>query len=371
MSDCLIVGGGVIGLSLAWELSGHGMSVQVIDQGEMGKEASWAGAGILPPAKANERSHSIDQLRALSHRLHPEWARRLVDESGIDTGFRRCGGLYLARSAGEAAALSGWKGMLDEEGIAVQRLAPDALVVKEPSLAHLVDSGSLKSAYWLPDEAQLRNPRHLQALREGCRRRGVRFSENVELVELDLQDGRARRAVTTTGIIEADRYCICSGAWTHLLLKRLGNANGIIPIRGQMVLYRCPEPPLSSVVNEGPRYLVPREDGWVLVGSSEEEVGFDTRTTDDCQQELRKLAREILPQLTDDRIEKSWAGLRPGSFDGFPYMGAVPEHHNVFVAAGHFRSGLTLSPGTAVVMSQLIRGEQPEIDLSPFRVGRG
>jgi glycine oxidase len=134
---------------------------------------------------------------------------------------------------------------------------------------------------------------------------------------------------------------------------------------------RTDRKPFSDVINEGPRYLVPRDDGRVLVGSTEEEVGFDKSTTEAGIGELVKLAGEIIPDLTTTRIERTWAGHRPTSFDGFPYIGRVPGIDNTFLAAGHFRSGLHLSPATAVVMSQLIRGETPIVALAHFSVGRG
>ncbi len=371
MLNCLIVGGGVIGLSIAYELAGRGERVRVIDQGQLGKESSWAGAGILPPANAATAIHPLDQLRALSHDLHLAWAHRLREESGIDTGFRRCGGLYLARTVGEAAALHGLKGMLHEEGIEMARLSQSELSQREPGLTNLSERGSLVAAYWLPNESQLRNPDHLRALIACCRQRGVELSEQTEFREFRSMRSRVAEAMTSDGPMAAEKFCVCSGAWTHYLLKQLGFPNGIMPIRGQMMLFKCDQPPFRHILNEGPRYLVPRDDGHVLVGSTEEEVGFVKGTTDESLRELATLARELVPELTPDKVERTWSGLRPGSFDGFPYLGAVPGHDNLFVAAGHFRSGLHLSTGTAVIMSQLMRGEKPAIDLSPFRVGRG
>ncbi len=371
MHDCLIIGGGVIGLSLAYELSRRGLSVHVIDRAAVGKEASWAGAGILPPANAKTAVHPLDKLRALSHQLHSAWAATLREETGIDTGYRRCGGIYVARSAGEAAALHGMKRLLDEEQVAVERLSSEDLARHEPALAHLSESRVLKAAYRLPDEAQLRNPDHLRALAAACRKQNVLIDENAEVVAFEIIGEHMRGVRTQAGSFVAGSYCITAGAWTQVLLKRLEIPSDILPVRGQMVMFRCVEPPFSHVINEGPRYLVPRDDGRVLAGSTEEEVGFDKRTTAEAIDELTRFARELVPQLHHAAVERTWAGLRPGSFDGFPYLGLVPGLANVFVAAGHFRSGLFLSPATAVVMSELIRGEQPQIDLTPFRVGRG
>ena len=371
MVDCLIVGAGVVGLSLAYELARHGMRLRVIDQGLPGNEASWAGAGILPPANRETAVHPLAQLCGLSQELHPQWAESLRDETGIDTGFRRCGGIYLACSAGEAASLHGLAATVREEAIAIERLDDVQIRQIEPALGPLVERGRCKAAYHLPDESQLRNPDHLAALATACRKRGVEISENIQLTGFRRAKHRIVAVETTAGEISAERYCITSGVWTRMLLDQLGLPNGIMPIRGQMVLYRCPQRPFSHVLNVGPRYLVPRDDGRVLAGSTEEEVGFDKRTTDDEIAGLMSFAAGIVDELSPANVERCWAGLRPGSFDGFPYIGAVPGLANTYVAAGHFRSGLFLSPATAVVVGQLVRGRQPEIDLSPFHVGRG
>lgn len=372
MHDVLIIGGGVIGLSLAWDLARHGCSVLVIDQGEPGSEASWAGAGILPPATRTTAMHASDQLRGLASELHPEWAEELQRLTGIDTGFRRCGGLYLARSAVEGAALAAWGQSLHEEGIEAERLSPADLFEIEPGLrpSDSVARRAISMALLLPGEAQLRNPWHLQALVAACEAEGVTIRHNVAAVDAAIAAGEIEELKTSAGPLRAGHYCFTAGAWTGQLLKRLGIAIGVLPIRGQIVLFRSERPAITRIVNEGSRYLVPRDDGRVLAGSTEEEVGFDKRTTDEAIAGLTHFARELVPALSRAPIERTWAGLRPGSFDGLPYLGRLPGLANASIAAGHFRTGLFLSPATAVVMSQLIRGEQPMIDLAPLRIGR-
>jgi glycine oxidase len=344
--------------------------VQLIDRGPIGREASWAGAGILPPANLATAIDPLDRLRALSHRLHREWAARLRQETGIDNGYRECGGLYLARSVGEAASLHAFAVMLRELEIEIERLSAADVVELEPALRE-VAAGQLKAAYSLPGESQLRNPDHLRALKVACERRGVRIRSDCEATGFDCANGRMTAVRTNAGLLHADQHCITSGAWSERLLKQLGITTGIMPIRGQMVLFKCEKPPFRRVLNEGPRYLVPRDDGRVLVGSTEEEAGFDKSTTEVAVGELVALARQLVPALRDAPIENSWAGLRPGTFDGFPYIGRMPGLDNTFVAAGHYRSGLHMSPGTAVVLRQLIMGDEVQIDLTPFRVGRG
>jgi glycine oxidase len=209
---------------------------------------------------------------------------------------------------------------------------------------------------------------------------GVELLEQSPVVELLGSGGRAQgvrigaataQAQIASQIIAADRICISSGAWSVHLLQSLGIETGILPVRGQMVLYRLEEPLFRFVLNEGHRYLVPREDGHLLAGSCEEEVGFDATTTESMIAELRAWAEGLLPELARATIERTWAGLRPGSFDSFPYLGAVPSWENVYIASGHFRHGLHWSTATAVLMQALMSGQPTEIDLEPFRVQRG
>jgi glycine oxidase len=338
----------------------------LVDRQDPGREASWAGAGILPPAKRDPGTHSLEQLRGLSHGLHEEWARQLGEETGIDTGYRRCGGIYLARTAGEAAALHGLASELLAQGIQAEQLSTDALAALEPAI-----TPTIRAACLVPDEAQLRNPRHVQALVAACRLRHVDIASGVEVIDCVARNGRIESLRTASGEERAGRVCFTAGAWTYGLLARLGVETGILPVRGQIVLFQCPAPPFHRILSEGPRYLVPRDDGRVLVGSTEEEAGFDKSTTKEAIRELTQLAIDLVPTLRHAQVERTWAGLRPGSFDGLPYIGPIPGSENGFVAAGHFRSGLHLSTGTAVVMGQLIRGLQPEIDLSPFQIARG
>lgn len=370
MPDVLIVGGGVVGLSLAWRLAQRGLRVQLIDRGPIGKEASWAGAGIIPAAAQRPDRHPYDQLRGLACSLHGKWGQELKEATGIDNGFRRCGAIHLARQPGEAAALSAWIETEREEGIDIERLDEARLREIEPGLTAVTSPRPLMAAY-IRGEAQLRNPRHLKALLEACKLAGVIMSPGIETQNLVLQGNQLTALETSAGRLEAGAYCFTAGAWTGLLLKQLGLSLGIIPIRGQMILYRCDRSPIERIVNEGSRYLVPRDDGHVLAGSTEEEAGFEKITTPAALHDLATFASGLVPVLREATIERSWAGLRPGSLDGLPYLGSLPGLKNAFVAAGHFRSGLHLSPGTAVVMSQLLRGETPQIDLAPFRIGRG
>ncbi len=364
--DVLIMGAGVIGLSLAWELANRDQRVLLVDSGQAG-QASWAGAGILPAAATTGIRDPYESLKALSHQLHAQWSERLRAATGIDTEYNRCGGLHVARSPAEAATLAANEFWWQEHGIRSQLLEPAELKALEPHL-----KADFRAAWRLPDECQLRNPRHLRALSVACQKMGVQLREDDAVVKLLTDGKRVTGWLTAQGaVLTADNYCICSGAWARQSLDELKIPNGILPVRGQMVLFRGPRPLLGQIVNEGNRYLVPRRDGRLLAGSVEEEVGYVCETTDIALQGIQDWATELLPALKQCSVEKTWAGLRPGSFDGLPYLGLVPTTENLFLAAGHFRSGLHLSCGTAVVMADMIEGRPDRFDVTPFRVGRG
>lgn len=375
----IIIGGGVVGLSLAWELSRRRNSrsnpidrrpeIVIIEAGEAGGSASWAGAGILPPVAKVNAVDPYEQLRSYSQQLHAQWSEQLLAETGIDNGFRRCGGIYLASTVGEQATLAANNWWWREHGVDSELLDANRLIELEPQLASFARE-RLKSAWLLPDECQLRNPRHLRALAAACHQNNVSIRSQTPVMSLKPNDTGSVRVETPDAILTAEQVCICSGAWARQALLDLGIDNGIMPVRGQIVLYRGAKPRLNRVINEGHRYLVPRDDGLVLAGSVEEEVGYVNETTEVAIEHIRHWAEGIVPALRECSVERCWSGLRPGSYDSLPYLGCVPGWENLFVAAGHFRSGLHLSCATAVTMADLMLGIEPAIDLAPFRVGR-
>jgi glycine oxidase len=367
MDDILILGGGVIGLSLAYELAGRGLSVRVLDRASPGQEASWAGAGILPPAGEQDKN-PLEQLTALSGKLHREWAARFREEFGIDNGYRTCGGLHVARSERDADALritaTNWQAV----GIRIEWLESADVARLEPVLAEA--SPAIAVAVRLPDEAQIRNPWHLKALITACVARGVQLESGAAVEQFILRRGQIAAVETALGRRQAQRYVLASGSWTTALALQLGIRLNLRPIRGQMLLLSTPGPVLRQIVNDGSRYLVPRSDGRLLVGSTEEDVGFDKRNTTLGVSSLLELAQNLAPILRSATLERCWSGLRPCTGDGMPYLGPVPEIENAYVAAGHFRSGLTLSTGSAVVLAQHLCGEPSQVPLDAFTLSR-
>jgi glycine oxidase len=187
---------------------------------------------------------------------------------------------------------------------------------------------------------------------------------------LDRQGDRVSTAVCLEGKLPAGNFVIASGAWSDILLSHVGWRSDIRPVRGQIALLNVAPPLFSRVLMAGAEYLVPRPDGRVLVGSTEEDVGFDKRTTAEAIQHLLAMAITLVPGLGKAPVERCWAGLRPGSPDGRPFLGRVPGFCNLYVAAGHFRSGIMLSAGTGVVMKELLLGQPASVPLEPFALDR-
>jgi glycine oxidase len=203
-----------------------------------------------------------------------------------------------------------------------------------------------------------------------CRKRGVEISAGVEAFDFEISGERIVAVQTNAGSIPAERVLLACGAWSRTLASRLGIDLPIKPIRGQIVLLNCGQPMLSRVINAGRLYLLPRDDGRILVGSTQEDVGFDRRNTAAAISDLLQFAARLAPELRNADIERCWSGFRPRGVDDLPYLGRLPGLSNAFIAAGHFRHGVWLAPGTAVVLRRLIRGEAPGVDLTPFRLDR-
>ena len=364
-----IIGGGVIGLSTAWEFATRGHEVALIEKERFGRKASWAGAGILLPGNAETAIHPLEHLEAISNDLHETWSQRLLDETGIDNGYRKCGGIYVAMTAGEVATLTGSIGYWAERKIDAERLSRSELATRYPSLTKLTESESFLAA-GLPQEAQICNPWHVNALVAACEKKSVRLIENQTETKF-VASSNQLNLMSVEGKLEAfDTFVFACGAWTQQVTSSLVDCVQMVPVRGQMILYRLDTPLDLPIINEGTRYIVTRDDGHALVGATIEEAGFDETTTDSAIEKLSSDAQRIVAALTKEKIKKTWAGLRPGTHDGFPYMGRLPGFENAFVSTGHFKIGLQLSPGSAVAMADLIEGKQTLVDLTPFDPSR-
>ncbi len=347
MSDFLVIGGGLIGLLTARELANAGATVTLMDKGATGGESSWAGGGIISPLYPWRYPDAVTRLVSWSQAQYGSLCEALAQRTGIDPQYTTNG--LLVFSAEEAEQAERWAAAF---AIELQHLDADAVAGLEPALACPV------AAFWLPRVAQVRNPRLVKAVRADIAA-DVSIVEQAEVLELLVKNGRAIGVRTPGGIFLADKTIVCAGAWTAELFAQFGEAPEIQPVRGQMILFNARPDDVRRIVLRQDRYVIPRRDGRVLIGSTLEHVGFDKRISTAVRDELYAQAIGLFPGLKRASIEKHWAGLRPSSPSGIPYIGAYPDIEGLYFNAGHFRNGVVLGPASARLMADIALQRPP------------
>jgi glycine oxidase len=347
--DVIVVGGGIIGLSLAIALRKRGASVLVVERGEPGREASYAAGGMLVEC-GPEIPAPLKPLAIASARLYPELAHELQVETGGTVDLRDAGTIVFP----------GPEHVFEQPGFTTDVLLPAPICELEPALA-IADP-----AFFLKERSV--DPRALSsAAAKAAKVRGVDFSSGDPVTAVNLSDGRAIGVTTTKTSFQASKIVNCAGCWSGQISPlRLPTR----PVKGQMLcLIMQPRNLLKHVIRTPDVYLIPRSDGRLLVGATVEEAGFDKRTDPPTIQRLRQAALKLVPKLADARILEDWAGLRPGSPDNLPILGATPIP-GYYIATGHFRDGILLAPITAQIMTDVIEGREPGYDLNPFLASR-
>ena len=348
--DVIVIGGGIIGLSLSIALRKRGATVLVVERGEPGQEASHAAAGMLADFPL-ETPAALQPLATASARMYPEFVHELQDESGIDVDLRDQGTIFFP----SPEQFAGRPALLTDHPL------PSRLTELEPALADSV-AGANSSAIFLRERSV--NPRALTAAAlKAARHRGVDISSGTAVTAVRVSNGNAAGVATSRTTYDAPVVVNCAGAWAGQLPPHQFPTR---PVKGQMLAVAAASRNLLRHVIRAPEiYLLPRSDGRILIGATVEEAGFDKRTDPDAIQRMHRAAIRLVPALSQARMLEAWAGLRPGSPDNLPILGEsqIPGY---FVATGHFRDGILLAPVTAHVMAQVITGIDPDFDLSPF-----
>jgi len=354
--DCIVVGGGLIGMLTARALSGEGLSVTILERGEAGREASWAGGGILSPLVPWKYPDSVSELVVWSQRQYPLLVDELLAQTGIDAEWVKSGLLILNTALD--SSINEWAGNFK---CRIQTLDAAQVRQVEPEVVQVVDNSVL-----LPEVAQIRNPLLCTALARSIRQQGVELHERTEVTGLTVRSSRIQGVQTNRGEFPAGRVVIASGAWSSLIMQRAGLQLAVEPVRGQMIMFEAPPGLLRHITMHGDHYLIPRRNGLVLAGSTLEYAGYHKETTEAARETLIEKALDLVPALAACRVVKHWAGLRPGTATGVPYIGEHPQIHGLYVNTGHFRNGVVMAPGSAQLLVDCMQKRDSFTGFEPY-----
>ncbi|MGA7179925.1 MAG: FAD-dependent oxidoreductase [Thiobacillaceae bacterium] len=338
--EAFFIGAGVVGLSAALALSDRGVRVTIGDRGQQEGMSTWAGAGILSPLSPWAYPEEVNQLAMAGMAAWPELAISLERRARTSAEYWVCG-MEVRRENDTRQAL---------------------LWCQAHHFPVELDGDNV----WLPSVAQARNPRLLAALKEAIVAQGGRLVPDCEVTGLNVEHRLVRSVCTTQGDFSADLFVMATGAWSALPMGNLPAISRVRPIRGQILLYPPGSHRLDHVVLQQGFYLVPRRDGHLLAGSTLEDAGFDAHTRPDVLDTLKKAACELLPALKKHDPIRGWAGLRPGSPDNIPLIDRHPDFDNLWLSLGHYRYGVTMAPASALLLADLIEGNRPALDPSPY-----
>ncbi len=358
-SDITLIGSGIMGLLTAKQFLQAGATVTIIEKNPTSQEASWAGGGILLPLYPWRQAQAITELVIPSLQQYPSLSAELTAETGIDPEWTPCGLLSTQNFDAEAALK--W----------CDRYQIPAVIAEDRFFSSLNSSFSLP--LWLPSIAQVRNPRLLKSLRAFLVQNGVQFIDNCTLINVTQKKQRIEVLETTQGKLSVHQLIFTTGAWTSTLCQQIFpqlayQPRHIKPVKGQMLVFDAKPDTLKCIVLDGDHYLIPRRDGKILAGSSVEDSGFDKSTSLATKDTLFDFATRLLPALKTAPVLKHWAGLRPGTEHGIPYIALHPEIENLSINAGHFRNGLTMAPASAQLLADLILKRPLHIDPTPYQL---
>jgi glycine oxidase len=363
VSDALVVGGGIIGLTIARELRKAGLEVTVLDRDQPGRQASWASAGIISARIPRGRAPAT-QLNNLSVSLWPTLAEELRAETGMDVEYRQNGCLVPAFSADEADELKSEVAPFRAAGVHAEVIEGAALREAEPALGPAVVAGQL-----LPG-GNVENRRAVRALELALRHAGARIVPGAQVAEILSSGGRATGVRTLEGEeYRAEVVVLAAGSWSGRI-PGIDPPIPVVPNRGQIMALTNPERRLNRVVlKPDDPYLVPRVDGRVIVGATREFAGYDRTLTAGGVAWLLTSAIEMVPAFAGSAIQEMWTGFRPVSADGMPIIGPA-RLGGLFYATGHGASGVGPAPGTAALLAALILGKEAPVPAEPFRPDR-
>lgn len=346
MTKVVIIGGGLLGMLSARELALAGCEVEILERGRVGQESSWAGGGILSPLYPWRYADAITELARWSQQRYRQFAATLLDETGIDPEWTQSGLLMPEVDETEQAEALQWAKRF---GYRLECLDAGQVAALSPTISRVQGN-----ALWMPDVAQVRNPRLIKALHAALLKAGVTIRESSPVEAIEHGAGGVKGVRCNGQLLSADKVVICGGAWSGEIARKLGVELAVRPVKGQMLLFRATPELLKQVVLWDGYYLIPRRDGRILCGSTLEETGFEKQTTEEARRHLIEQAHRILPELKNYQIEHHWAGLRPGTAEGIPFIGPVGDIEGLYVNAGQYRNGVVTGLASAAELADYL-----------------
>ena len=357
--DAVVAGGGLIGASIAFELAAEGMSVAVFDAQNPGREASWASAGMISPAPESSEMASLLPISMVSVRLYPDFIQRVEELSGRSVGYRKDGALDLLLNGTTQGEMDEILALHRGAGLRAEALSGHEAREIEPAL-----TGELRAAIHRPDEASLDNRLFTEATLEAARRKGAEIFPGDGAKALWTDGNTCKGLQLQNGRVEARWTVIAAGCFSARI-EGIAAYAPVTPAKGQMMALRCEAVKLRKDLWSGHMYLVPRNDGRIIAGSTVEYEGFDRSVTVAGMKKILSGAISLVPALESARIEETWAGLRPDSPDHLPILGPT-DLEGLLIATGHFRSGILLTPVTAQLIREWVTAQKVSEDWAPF-----
>lgn len=361
-TDVVVVGGGLIGSAIAWRLSQKKLRVLVLEKAEPGAEASSAAAGILSPQAEADSETPFFKLQVASRNLYPQFARELLEATGLDVELRLDGVVFVAESEADLEELDTRLAWQARAGLRVERLSPEAVRELEPRVRDGIRGGAL-----FPEDGQVENRRLTRAAVLAASAAGARFENGNPVRRVLVERSKVTGVEAASGTIRSDAVVLAAGAWAGEALG-LPFAIPVSPARGEMVAVESATGP-SRVLYSHRVYVVPRRDGRILLGATLERLGFDKRVKAKAVAQLLAAGLDLIPALEEAGFHSAWAGLRPCAPDELPILGASPVE-GLTLATAHFRNGILLAPLTAQATADIVATGEAGWDLTPFSVGR-
>lgn len=350
MSEVLIIGGGIIGLSLARQLQKKGFEkITILEKGKTGREASHAAAGMLAVQAETNKPDAFFDFCNESNKLYPQIAEELFEETGVDIELDREGTLYLAFNERDEKELRERYKWQKKSGLTIEKLSAVETHKLEPFV-----SPEILGSLFFPNDWQIENRKLIHALEKYAEFNSVEIRENCKIKNLIIENGKIIGAQNEREKFFAETVVLATGAWTSLIKAGSFTLPEIKPIRGQIIEFQTAKRLFGKVIYSQRGYFVPRRDGRILVGATVEDAGFDKTVSENATDFLRENALEMAPNLANLKIHDQWVGLRPFASDGLPVLGAVAEIENLFIAAAHYRNGILLAPITAKILADKI-----------------